>query len=121
MRKTFGNIVEAGRIQSGPLASNPGEHSGAFVITHGVAWGLRAICSNGDGWDHVSVSLPNRCPTWEEMSVVARLFFEDDERLVMYRPPASEYVNCHPYCLHWWRPQNEAMPFPPSYMVGPKE
>jgi hypothetical protein len=28
---------------------------------------LHCVASNGGGWDHVSVSLPNRCPNWIEM------------------------------------------------------
>ena len=37
---------------------------------------LKVVASNGMGWDHVSVSLPHRCPTWEEMEHVKRLYYE---------------------------------------------
>lgn len=80
----------------------------------------RVVWSNGGGWDHVSVSWENRCPTWEEMCKVKKLFFYPEEICVEYHPAESEYVNLHPYCLHIWRFQQPGMPMPPSWMVGPK-
>lgn len=88
--------------------------NGAFMVGN-----LGVICSDGKGWDHVSVSLPNRCPTWEEMQWVRDCFFRDDEWVVQYSPPRVTHVNCHPFCLHLWRPQGEAFPTPPPWMVGP--
>ena len=79
------------------------------------------VWSNGGGWDHVSVSWPNRCPTWEEMCMAKRTFFYPEEVCVEYHPPQSEYVNVHPYCLHLWRLQQPGMPLPPSWMVGAKK
>jgi hypothetical protein len=79
------------------------------------------IASEGDGWAHVSVSLPDRCPKWEEMCLIKSLFFGDDIIVVQYHPPKSEYVNLHPFCLHLWSPLVSMMPLPPSWMVGPQE
>ena len=81
----------------------------------------RVVWSNGAGWDHVSVSWNNRCPTWEEMVKVKRLFFNDDETVVQYHPSESNYVNFHPYCLHLWRKQDDSIPLPATWMVGPKD
>jgi hypothetical protein len=81
---------------------------------------LHVVVSWGDGWEHVSVSLHHRCPTWDEMVFVKSLFWSDDECVIQYHPPKSEYVNCHPYCLHLWKPIDVAIPMPPTYMVGPK-
>lgn len=72
----------------------------------------------GCGWDHVSVSWPNRCPTWDEMCNVKSMFFYPEEICVEYHPSESEYVNQHPYCLHLWRYQQPGMPMPPSWMLG---
>lgn len=80
---------------------------------------LLIIVSNGKGWDHASVSLENRTPTWEEMETVRRIAFHDDECVIQYSVPRSEHINCHPYCLHMWRPQGVEFPRPPSYLVGP--
>ena len=78
---------------------------------------LWVVFSWGGGWDHVSVSLPSRCPTWEEMCAVKDVFFREDECCVEYHPRKADYVNNHPYCLHIWRPQLAELPVPPRNMV----
>lgn len=78
------------------------------------------VVASVDGeFEHVSVSLKKRVPTWDEMTWIADLFFFPEERLVQYRPAASEYVNLHPHCLHWWRPLGETLPTPQAWRVGP--
>jgi hypothetical protein len=72
-------------------------------------------------WEHVSVSLPDRCPTWEEMARVKALFWEAADCVVQFHPPESEYVNHHPFCLHLWRPIGEQIKTPPAILVGPRE
>ena len=81
---------------------------------------LRVIASDGMGWEHVSVSLPSRTPTWDEMCFIKEMFWDDEDLVVQYHPPKSEHVNCHPYCLHLWRPIGREMPAPESILVGPK-
>ena len=81
---------------------------------------LAFIASWGGGWDHVSVSYPNRCPTWDEMQQVKEMFFDDTECVVQYHPTRSQYVNNHPYCLHIWKPRMEIIPTPPTWMAGAK-
>jgi len=78
------------------------------------------IWSNGGGWEHVSIAPYKRShtPTWDEMCNLKDMFFHDDETVVQYHPAKSDYVNNMPNCLHLWRPLNEAMPTPPSIMVG---
>jgi hypothetical protein len=96
-----------------------GSTEGAFAIQSPTFAGkLRVIASAGLGWDHVSVSLPNRCPNWPEMSRVKDLFFHDDETVMQLHVPASDHVNNHPYCLHLWRPHQAEIPRPPALMVG---
>lgn len=94
--------IEAMRID-GPRRTN----SGAFVGKFGSAR-LSIIASDGFGWDHVSVSLATRCPTWDEMCWVKRLFFEPQEIVMQLHPAESDYVNNHSHCLHLWRPQSDA-------------
>ncbi len=79
------------------------------------------VFSNGGGWDHVSVSFSNRCPTWDEMCEIKKLFFYPEEVAWEYHPMESEYVNQHPYCLHIWRYQQPGMVMPPAWMVGVKD
>jgi hypothetical protein len=95
-----------------------GEDGGwAIAYLRGSKTPVRIIFSWGGGWDHVSVSYPERCCDWEEMCEVKDMFFRDDECAVQYHPPKSDYVNLHPYVLHLWRPQNERIPMPPKFMV----
>lgn len=65
------------------MGSVGNDNCGVFDVPHprtGVI--LYVVAANGLGWDHVSVSLPNRCPNWIEMEHVKRLFFEDDETAI---------------------------------------
>lgn len=96
------------------------ETCGAFLVPSPTDHALiRVIASSGEGWDHVSASRPNRCPNWTEMEHVKRLFFKEDETAMQLHVPPSDHVNCHPYCLHIWRPLGAEIPRPPAYMVGP--
>lgn len=85
---------------------------------------LKVIATIGDGWDHVSVSIEgeDRCPTWDEMDRVYKLFFKSDETAMQLHVPDADHVNYHPYTLHLWRPlaKLKPIPRPPSIMVGPK-
>ena len=97
-------------------------NNGAFQIPFSGRR-LLVIASDGAGWDHVSVSLPDRCPTWDEMCFVKRIFWRDEEAVIQLHPPSSQYVNNHPFCLHLWRFQLEDVVLPPPFLVGipPKE
>jgi len=90
-----------------------------YEIFHAPTNGtLAAMASNIDGWEHVSVSLKNRCPNWPEMSFIKDLFWDEEDQVVQYHPPKSEYVNCHPHCLHLWRPLKGSVLSPPKELVG---
>lgn len=96
------------------------DFGGAFRVKSCIDGGdLRIIASNGEGWDHVSVSRANRCPNWPEMEQVKRLFFRDDETAMQLHVPPADHINCHPNCLHLWRPHGVEIPRPPAFMVGP--
>lgn len=82
---------------------------------------LNFIMSWGAGFEHCSVSLPNRCPSWEQMCAIKELFWRDDETCMELHPAKENYVNNHPYCLHIWKPINKEIPLPPSIMVGFKD
>jgi hypothetical protein len=78
---------------------------------------LVIIAASGGGWDHVSVSTQTRCPTWEEMEFVKRMFFKDDEVAMQLHVPPLYHISIHPYALHLWRPHNTDIPLPPRIMV----
>jgi hypothetical protein len=124
MRRIIPILLEQGRLRdNGPFHSETGDLHGAFFVVGPMTRMLKIISSGSDreyNWEHVSVSLENRTPVWDEMCFVKNLFWREDECVVQYHPPKSEYVNHHPYCLHLWRPMNVGFPLPPSILVGPK-
>ena len=114
--------LERYRVTAGPVASLDADgNNGAFVLPPATRDGpdLRVIISDGEGWDHVSVSTSARCPTWEEMQYVKDAFFGHEEAVMQLHPPQSTYRNHHPYCLHLWRPQRRVIPLPDPEMVAP--
>ena len=99
---------------------------GAFIIpTKGLRKGLKVVATSGEidisqGWEHVSVSTPIRCPDWNEMSMVKSLFFHPHEVCFQLHPAESENISNHNYCLHIWRNIYQQVPLPPPEMVGVK-
>lgn len=94
------------------------ETGGAALVKRAMGAGpLKVVFSNGLDWDHVSVSLPNRTPNYQEMKQVKRIFFEPHEWAVEYHPPQADYISVNDNVLHLWRPQTQAFPTPPSIMV----
>ena len=81
---------------------------------------IRAIASDGEGWQHVSVSISGstNTPSWSIMSQIKDLFWEPEDWVVQFHPAHSEYVNNHPGCLHLWKPTNCEFPKPDSILVG---
>ena len=98
--------------------------TGAFMIPAPNGKDLRIISSSGiwgGDWEHISVSVKNRYPNWEEMCLAKDLFWDEDETVIQYHPAKENYVDQHPYCLHLWKPKKEKIPLPPSIYVGIKK
>lgn len=87
------------------------------VVANGAKQRLRVIASNGLGWEHVSGSRQDRCPTWAEMRAVKAFFWDKEDTVVQFHSPESEHVNAHPNCLHLWRPTTFQIQNPPNYLV----
>lgn len=82
---------------------------------------MAVIVSNGGGWEHASVSHPDRDPTWAEMEWVKGKLWGDDTVMQLHVPKA-DHVNCHEHCLHLWRPTDgREIPRPPGILVGPRD
>lgn len=96
-------------------------NNGAFLLKLPRSQILFVIASDGLGWEHVSVSRRDRCPTWEEMCQIKDIFWDEDDCVVQFHPPRSEYVNNHPNCLHLWRQAGVEFAMPDSVLVGFKE
>lgn len=69
-------------------------------------------------FEHVSVSLAHRCPTWEEMCKVKDLFWDAEDVVVQFHPAKSDYVNLAKTCLHLWRWTKGIFPQPNKIEVG---
>lgn len=78
------------------------------------------IFTSSLGWEHASVSQPNKTPTWDVMCRVKDLFWAGDECCIEYHPKEEDYINMHEHCLHIWKPIGVELPMPPSIMVGLK-
>lgn len=109
-------LLDKYRIEH-PLCGWGDDKEGAFQIPF-IRGSLRVIASTGEGWDHVSVSLERRCPSWDEMKKIKEMFFLDEEEAFQIFPAKKDYVNVHPFCLHWWRPQNHKILLPPEWMIA---
>lgn len=98
-------------------STEPDGCNGFFIVPRNGQV-LRCMVSDGEGWEHVSVSLRHRCPDWDEMCYVKSLFWDAEETVMQLHPPQSEWVNNHSYCLHLWKPTTSAIPRPPQILVG---
>ena len=123
MRPDLGPL-EIYRVTKGPMASDASNgRNGQFLLPRA---GVLLLCQVSDGldWEHASVTvhrrkggLVKRTPSWDEMCFVKQAFWEPHELVVQYHPPESEYVNCHPYCLHLWLPYDFELPMPTQTFV----
>lgn len=113
-------VPESKRITDGPFGSSAAEGcNGAFRLWIGITE-FFIIASDGAGWEHVSVSAAKRVPTWAEMCAVKNMFWDEDDCVVQFHPPKSQYVNNHPHCLHLWRQCGKNQETPPIWTVGIK-
>jgi len=115
--------IEKYRNTKGFYATRKGDPFGMFFIPYKLKHILRIMATDGNdefGWEHVSVSLPKRCPTWEEMCFVKSLFWSDDEVVIQIHPKKEDYVNQHNFCLHLWKNKNQEIITPPPILVGIK-
>ncbi len=121
MRKHPTPMIESTRILFGPMRSTRADGvNGAFSPrrwTKGKPRRLIVIASDAGGWEHVSASLDDRCPTWEEMCWIKAQFWREDETVIQFHPPKFAYVNDCQFTLHLWRqPAFDGM-LPPRSMV----
>jgi hypothetical protein len=134
------HVPELARDTTHPMlgTTSADGNNGAFDLeSPEPGWSLALICSDGGGWEHVSVHAyrqrkvevvsllrqdrvpPMRTPTWKEMAYVKRLCWDGEDVVMQLHPRESEYVNCHPHVLHLWRPVVAVIPTPPAEFVGP--
>ena len=115
--------LEPYRIARGPWASDRRKMDGAYLIPRRKVE-LRIIACDGtdpeaQGWEHVSVSLAHRTPTWEEMEFVRDLFWLPEDTVLQFSVPREQHINAHPFCLHMWRKIGATVELPPPILVAP--
>ena len=114
-------IPEKYRVREGKMASDESfGNNGMFIVSLKHQQKLLVLASDGGGWEHVSVSRRDRCPTWDEMCQVKKMFWDDEDCVIQYHPPKSEWDNNHPNCLHLWRRFGLEIPRPHPMLVGIK-
>lgn len=115
------NKYRQSKVERALYGRNGNEANGVFMIpclaNKRRAILIKCIASNGQHWEHVSASLSHRCPTWEEMEYIKRVFFEPHEVVMQLHVKETNHISKHPYCLHLWRPEDGFIPIPPIYMV----
>jgi hypothetical protein len=58
--------------------------------------------SDSRRWLHVSISHPNKIPTYQELADAKRDFIGEDVYAYQVFAPTKDHVNIHPFCLHLW-------------------
>lgn len=110
------------RVTKGVMSSDEAYgNNGLFIIPISNRTYLQVISSDEMEWEHVSVVSVSdkkpRTPTWAEMCKIKEMFWEENDCVIQYHPPKSEYVNNHKNCLHLWKPINIQIPTPPIELI----
>jgi hypothetical protein len=64
--------------------------------------GATVLVAVEDGRWHLSISHPDRDPTWEEIRSARYALLPDEAQMALILPPKAEYVNAHEHCFHLW-------------------
>ena len=113
MRAALEKFVEAGRMISGKVASDPSVHGvcGCFVLKSPAGGTMKVFAEIKDGWEHLAVSRSDRSPYWKETEWAMRLWFNPEEFAVEYHFPVNvERITDN--VRHLWRCQKARMVTP---------
>lgn len=107
-------------LKSHPVLGLGEGNNGYFVIPHpSKNYVYYVLCSDGESWEHVSISLSNKeIPSWDDMCFIKNLFWDAEDWVIQFHPAKSEYVNTCSSYLHLWRPLGMTFPIPPKNLVG---
>jgi len=102
------------RVQvPGPVGSLPGPHQAYRSQSGcGILLGLEPARAAPPGiwlpegatdlW-HLSISHPDRYPTWDEVADARYELVPDQVTMAMLLPPKADYLNLHQHCFHLWQ------------------
>ena len=72
-----------------------------------VIVGQEPVGLDGLSW-HLSISHPDRYPTWDEIHEARYKFVPNEVTMAMILPPKEEYVNMHKNCFHLYEIPGES-------------
>jgi len=75
---------------------------GAPTTAHLVGECYVMTSYESDGW-HLSISHPDRNPTWEEIRDARYELLPNDLTMAMLLPPKEQYINVHKFCFHLYQ------------------
>lgn len=68
---------------------------------------LKILMTKDEGRCHISVSHPDRYPTWDELKEIRYDLGPKQKPMAIVLPPQSAYVNIHQNCFHIWEIRDE--------------
>jgi hypothetical protein len=83
------------RMRHGNMRSNDDYGNNGVFIVHLNGVAVTCIASDTDGWEHVSMSIPSRSPTYDEMERIKTVFWGNNPVVVIFmrhRPKNDLYV-----------------------------
>ena len=95
--------IKHGQTGSTEMVGNNGQFFFKQHVSAKIKGDILVQASDGDGFEHVSLSKRRGTPSWEEVCFIKDLFWSDDDLVVQFHPPKKEYINVHKNCLHLWR------------------
>ncbi len=114
------HVPEQFRVVSGALKSNASDGNNGVFYVRVKQKKLTVVASDGEEWEHVSISYPMRTPSWADMHAIKKLFWDSQDLVVQLHPPESDYINNCSTVLHLWRKANtnDYCERPPGILVG---
>ncbi len=68
---------------------------------------FKVLRSIDAGQWHMSISHPDRYPSWDEIKKLRYRLLPDDITMAIILPPKKEYVNIYENCFHLWQIPND--------------
>lgn len=76
------------------------------------------VSEQAAGW-HLSISRPEKLPTWEEVRDARYALVPDEATMALLLPPQAEYVNVHSNCLQLYEIPGEYIAEHQDRLVAP--
>lgn len=81
--------------------------AGARLFRYGRRGGI--ILSRDDGRLHLSISFPDRLPTWDEIKHAREELLPEDAFFCVPYPPKKYWMSVHAYAMHLYEVRDETL------------